>query len=899
MNSIQNRILKAVLLAAAVPLTIIFLVSQTLLHSTFQSIERSNLQGISDEMSRNVSLMMEGISNDLNALSTNPLLQLESNDEQTVVKELKRQVFHYPRFADISLYNTDALLIHSTDPELEPTYRDYSPVIEDVLAGETVIHKPSRKPGADGLFVKVYLPLVAQSGEVTGFIKARVAFDHVANYIAGAEIGRYGEAVLLDEWGNLIAHRSEERLLTKFDNSEHIQAWTQGGSSTYTDLGGIEQMYSAVSLDEAKTLVGSNWTLICQKPMSEAAMPIRKARDILLAVLTLTGGIAFVISNLLSRKISKPLIEAGEVSNRVAAGDLDAEIDSNSGPEEIRRLAVSFNLMVGEVRDHRQDLEQQVSDRTRSLMQSQQALSETMAQLHAAFDSTREAILLIDNDGVVVATNGLFCEFFGFDEKQVTGEHITSLQVAMVGCCTDAKEFQSAWMRALIDNSVVLDLEYVVESPLELALAMYSSPVCVDGEVISGRLWTWRNLTEQRTLEQSLRQSQKMEAVGQLAGGVAHDFNNLLTGIVGNLALVEMQLEGPEHDQNRHHIEMAGKAGRRAAELIKQLLGFSRRSHFSLRAAQANDVVNDVRDLLTASIDPKIKIKFESASNAWPVMIDPTQFEQVVMNMCVNAKDAFSKEGGTITIHTENKIVEDRDLAMHADARAGECLCITVEDDGQGMSTEVRARIFEPFFTTKVQGKGTGLGLATSFGIIKQLGGWITCDSTVGVGTRFAIYLPRTLAKLESPEALESPKPIGVNSTKNVAGKCNQTLLLVDDEVIVRSVAETLLSRMGYQIIVAGDGEEAIEIYAERESEIDLVMLDLTMPVLSGQETFSRMRKEFDYVPVLICSGYLVDLNAFAEEAGARPDGFVQKPYNMDTMVDTVREVIRQAEEAA
>jgi len=892
MNSIQNRILLAVMVAVVIPLTIIFLVSQTLLHSTFKTIERSNLEGISNELSRNVSLMMEGVSSDLEALSTNPLLQLSENTEEVVVKELKRQVSHYTRFADISLYNLDALLVHSTHPELEPTYRDYSPAVTEVLKGETVIHRPSRKPGAEGLYVKVYLPLLTENGDVTGFIKARVAFDNVANYIAGIEIGHLGEAVLLDQWGNSIAHRSDEMLLSKFDTDEQIKVWTDGGSGTYTDQWGVKQLYSAVYLGKDKTRVGTEWTLLCQKPMSEAALPIRKARSILLAVLALSGGIAFIVSSLLSRKISRPLVAAGEVSKRVAAGDLDAEIDSENGPEEIRRLAVSFNSMVDEVREHRDGLEKEVAERTRSLNLSRQALSETMAQLHAAFESTREAILLVDNDGVVLSSNALFSDFFGFEENELIGRHVARLHDRMSKGCSDVKGFLSTWTRPLVNNSLVLELEYSVVRPNPRTLALYSSPIRIDGKKISGRLWTWRDLTEQRTLEQSLRQSQKMEAIGQLAGGVAHDFNNLLTGIVGNLALVEMQLEGPEHDQSRHHIEMAGKAGIRAAELIKQLLGFSRRSHLRLQAVQANDVVGDVRDLLTASINPKVKIEVNDAADAWPVMVDATQLEQVVMNMCVNAKDALMRDGGTIRMTTSNKAVGQSELSMHADAKQGDYLCITVEDDGEGMPAEVRAKIFEPFFTTKEQGKGTGLGLATSFGIIKQLGGWITCESECGVGTSFCIYLPKTEVEVEVPEKLV----IGVKDSRAAS---NQTLLLVDDEVIVRSVAETLLKKMGYNILVAGDGEEALKMYAEHESEIDLVMLDLTMPVLSGQDTFRRLREEHDYVPVLICSGYLVDLTAFAEEAGARPDGFVQKPYNMDTMANMVRDVIKQAEQAA
>ena len=454
---------------------------------------------------------------------------------------------------------------------------------------------------------------------------------------------------------------------------------------------------------------------------------------------------------------------------------------------------------------------------------------------------------------------------------------------ALLEGAADPAKAQSILAEAEVPGSTI-EHEFELHQPRHQVIHLHGAPILDGKKKVRGRVWTTRDLTEQRELELSLRQAQKMEALGQLAGGVAHDFNNLLTGILGNLALMELELAGKGGPAASQNLKSATKAGERAAELVKNLLGFSRRSHLDLKRTDANAILREIRELLRVSTDPSISLELDLEADLWGLMADPNLLSQVIMNMGVNGRDALAG-GGNLKFSSSNRVVGRGEAARIADSRAGDFICLTVEDDGEGISETVQKKIFEPFFTTKEQGKGTGLGLATSFGIVKQLGGWIEFESALGEGTRFDIFLPRSVAAENQVPKASEPRKIG-----DTEG--SETLLLVDDEPAVRGVAEALLGRLGYQILVASDGREALEIYEREREEIGLVMLDLTMPVLSGKETFAELRKRNCSVPVLICSGYLVDLNAFEEETGHCPEGFVQKPYRIDLMAETVRRVL-------
>jgi len=551
--------------------------------------------------------------------------------------------------------------------------------------------------------------------------------------------------------------------------------------------------------------------------------------------------------------------------------------------------------MVGEIADHRESLEKLVASRTESLNLSQSELERANARLQAAISSTKNGFLVEDLEGGVSVVNGLFLSLIDSAPDQSSVVSAGEILAAFEQPGGIAPSMADDWRKRRVEGGII-DHEVVLGVTEKRVLQVYSAPIRDRRSNLIGRVWSLQDLTEQRQLEEGLRQSQKMEAVGQLAGGIAHDFNNLLAGVLGNLALVKMDLGEEGGAEARESLSHAIKAGERAAELVKQLLGFSRRSRMDLKPCDANLVLAEVRDILAATIDRRIQIELDLNATPWRVMADVGMLGQVFMNMAVNAKDAMP-HGGHLFLRSSNRKLTAADLRAHPEIVPGDFVCLSVEDEGEGIPIEVQAKIFEPFFTTKAPGKGTGLGLATSFGIVKQLGGWIDFRSVPGKGTRFDIYLPRSTAA----EAGDSSALLGatVGEPKLAPSKKGETILLVDDEALVRRIGRTLLTKLGYEILEAADGLEALEICRAKGDSIGLVLLDLTMPNLTGKETFTRLHEMLPELPVLICSGYLVDLSEFTRDCGACPDGFVQKPYSFGDMADMVRKTLDRQSHAA
>jgi len=558
---------------------------------------------------------------------------------------------------------------------------------------------------------------------------------------------------------------------------------------------------------------------------------------------------------------------------------------------EVRQLAMSLieKSVLREARANQiEQLESAVASRTERLHHSQSELERANARLQAAIESTNNGFLVEDNFGEIAVVNDLLPALLGFESASAAQGRADILLNAFAERGNFSREAAEEWLSKRATGAVI-DQEVVLSLPEKRVLQVYSAPIRdLRGNVI-GRVWSTCDRTEQRELEEGLRQSQKMDAVGQLAGGIAHDFNNLLAGILGNLALVKMELGDNVGDEARESLAHAIKAGGRATDLVKQILGFSRRSLMDLKPCDANSVLAEVRDILSATIDRRIQVELELEAGPRRIMADVGLLGQVIMNMAVNAKDAMPK-GGKLRLCSSNRVLTASDLLAHPEILPGDFVCLSVADEGEGIPVEVQAKMFEPFFTTKEPGKGTGLGLATSFGIVKQLGGWIDFHSVPGEGTRFDIYLPCSTVTESGAGSTVRPGP--GSEAKLTPSTRGETILLVDDEVAVRRIGRALLSKLGYEVLEAADGIEALELLRTQGERIRLVLLDITMPKITGKETFSRLREMRAELPVLICSGFLVDLSEFARECGSCPDGFVQKPYSFEDMAEMVRNTL-------
>lgn len=392
------------------------------------------------------------------------------------------------------------------------------------------------------------------------------------------------------------------------------------------------------------------------------------------------------------------------------------------------------------------------------------------------------------------------------------------------------------------------------------------------------------NVTERRLLEEQLRQAQKMEAVGQMAGGVAHDFNNLLTAVLGNLSLVRL----PDDDPNRPLLAAVEQAATRAADLTKKLLGYARRNQLVFAPVDPWDALNEVASLLRRTVDPRIQIDVRVAPNCPAVHADPTLLAQALMNLCLNSRDAMP-QGGILTLAAEpiELGVDDPLPAGWDDLSPGPYVRFTVADTGEGMTEAVLARIFEPFFTTKGIGKGTGLGLPMVHGIIKQHHGWITVHSRVGEGTRIELNLPvaeTTVTPLDADLLTRTPVGPG-KSHPDLRAPHAQTILLVDDESMIRDLGRAVLTRAGFHVLTAEDGQEAVDLYAQHRDSIELVVLDVTMPRMSGRDAFRHIMEMNPQARILFSTGYTADELEEVESAV----GLLSKPYRPQELLSAVR----------
>lgn len=399
------------------------------------------------------------------------------------------------------------------------------------------------------------------------------------------------------------------------------------------------------------------------------------------------------------------------------------------------------------------------------------------------------------------------------------------------------------------------------------------------GEV-TGFTGTLKDVTERRSLEEQLRHASKMEAVGTLTSGIAHDFNNIIQAISGYTQLLAMR-SGADHP-DRKYLESIGKLVDRSAELIRQLLIFSRKMECRFEPLDLSQEIETFYELLVRSIPKMIAIRFDMDEGLHPISGDRTQLGQVIMNLAVNAADAMP-EGGTITISTENVVIGSKEFWQKVPIMPGRYVLIRVSDTGSGMDGETLGHIFEPFFTTKAVGKGTGLGLSVVYGIVKNHGGYITCESEQGTGTTFYIYLP-ALEEHDRGEGITTK-----NQDQELAG--TETILLVDDEEYLLDGGKEILDYYGYRALVAGTGEKALEILSAQRKDIDLVIMDLIMPGMGGLKCLGEILKIDPAARVIIASGYAAGTtrNDLMAKGAA---GFIEKPYRLQDLLGTIRSVL-------
>lgn len=504
---------------------------------------------------------------------------------------------------------------------------------------------------------------------------------------------------------------------------------------------------------------------------------------------------------------------------------------------------------------------------------TQAALREARDTLQALIDSAPLAIITLSPAGTILSWNRTAEKLFGWREAEVVD------QVPPFVWNEQLPEFRELLGKVLAGESLQnVELSRHRKDGSTIEVALYATPLCGSDGQVQGVLACVADNTERRTLERQLAIAQKVEAVGRLAGGIAHDFNNLLTTILGPAELMLETLA--ENHECVGYLTEIRDAALRAAELTRQLLAFSSNQVLQPRAINLNEVVAGMRGMLRRLIAEHIELRTACAVDLGTVRADPSQIEQVLLNLVVNARDAMPV-GGTLTIETANTELGGGSMANRPLMTPGSYVMLAVSDTGEGMTDDTKARLWEPFFTTKPTGKGTGLGLATAYGIVKQSGGYIWVDSDPGQGATFRIYLPRIDTRAESlAVSPNEPPPSGT-----------EKLLVVEDDDMVRRVTQRSLIASGYHVLVASTGGEALLLAETNGYGFDLLVTDLIMPGMSGGELAERMRRMRPDLKVLFVSGYTDDM---VVRHGVREGqtAFLQKPFTKDVLLRKVRAVL-------
>ena len=501
---------------------------------------------------------------------------------------------------------------------------------------------------------------------------------------------------------------------------------------------------------------------------------------------------------------------------------------------------------------------------------------DTVRKLWQAIEQSADLVLITDRAGVIEYVNPAFEVLTGYSREEVIGQTPRLLKSGQ----QSPQVYEELWA-TIISGNVFRGVLANRKKSGEIFYAEKSITPVRDGD---GRITHFisndRDITERRRLEAQLLQAQKMDAIGKLAGGVAHDFNNLLMVISSYAELMQNSL-APEHPLRRNVQEIL-TASRRAADLTRQLLAFGRKQMQSLQFLSLNGIIQEINKMLPHLLREDIQIVFLPGEHLGRVKADRVQIEQVVMNLAANARDAMP-DGGKLTIETASVRVDEAYVQQrHAMVPVGDYVLLTVSDSGQGIPPECMTHIFEPFYTTKADGKGTGLGLATVYGIVKQSGGFVWVYSELGLGATFKIYLPTV-----EQQADEIPvfKPVA----KSIGG--HETVLLVEDEAALRQPAREFLASKGYSVIEATDGDDALRIAKNHTGRIDIMITDVIMPHMGGAQLAETLAIERPQMKVLFVSGYAENtiLGHGPSDVMTR---FLQKPFSLEELARKIRTVL-------
>lgn len=716
-------------------------------------------------------------------------------------------------------------------------------------------------------------------------IIAEINVTHLWQDVSQIKIGETGYAYLVDDRGRFIAYQDSSKVLQRYGTDMSMMPPVAEYITGKADKPRRAYEYRGINGDAVvgaySPIRGSGWAVVVELPEREAYAPITRLIWYLAGLAFLGALSAGAIAFFIFRRLSKPIRELTDNVERIGKGDLNAKLAEINRRDEVGVLSRAFRHMQDELRSLYGNLEQQVEE----LKETQLNLKKSEEKYRELVEYANSIILRWNTRGMITFLNEYGQRFFGYREEDVVGRHV-------VGTIVAETESTGRDLRAMIENILARPEDYEYNenenfcSDGRRVWVSWSNKSIVDAE---GRLCeilsVGTDITERKhaqeerdALQLQLFRVQKMEAIGTLAGGIAHNFNNILMGIEGYTSLMMMTMD-PSHPHYAKH-KLIQEQVRSGSHLTQQLLGFARGGKYEVKPTDINALVERTLALFSKTAKD-ITIETQYAKPVWMIDADQMQIEQVLLNLFINAGQAMPG-GGKIAIETGNVTLSAAETQSH-DAPAGKYVKISVNDTGMGMDERTMERVFDPFFTTKDTGRGTGLGLPSAYGIVRNHGGFITVESSPGKGSTFTVYL--RVAERESRPAEKDKAVMPVRG--------NETILVVDDEMTVRDVTKENLENLGYRVYVAENGQDAVSLYREKGAQIDLVILDVIMPGMSGEKTYDALKEINPGVKVMLSSGYTINGQAQQiMDKGCR--GFIQKPYDINELSSKIRIIIEE-----
>jgi PAS domain S-box-containing protein len=684
-----------------------------------------------------------------------------------------------------------------------------------------------------------------------------------------------GYAMILDMKGKILFHSDEKDV-----------------GKIYKDPGTLEALASKKTLvrewgdfyDIALPLINAEGKHVGMLRIGVVSAVLKKE---LYNLLVWSGGLfvigfflfAAIIYFSVSRFITMPITKLGNAVAEIAKGDLDVKVEVTS-KDEIGQLSESFNKMAMELKESRDNLLEYSSELETKVEKRTAELKHLAHQQKLILSSAGEGIFGLDVHGKHTIVNPAAAQMLGYTVDELIGRHSHIRWHSKKADGSPNPEEGCPICSTFKDGKAhhITDEVFLRKDGTSFPVEYTSVPITEDEKII-GTVVTFSDITERKRLEEQLIQAQKMESVGQLAGGIAHDFNNLLTGIIGYGNLLKIEVS--QNNILNAYVTQILNSAKRAANLTRDLLAFSRRQMINLMPLNINNIMTSMKSFLAKIIGEDIELSIFPADQDLTVMADSNQIEHVLMNLVTNARDAMP-DGGSLTIRIEYREVDNEFIKKHGYVSTGAYALISVEDTGQGMDEETKERLFEPFYTTKEVGKGTGLGLSMVYGMIKQHNGYIDVQSELGKGTTFNIYLPLT-----KPIVEEYKKPEDLPTVKGGT----ETILVAEDETYVRYFIKEVLTRYGYKVIEAIDGEDAIKLLHAYKDRIQLSLLDVIMPKKNGKMVYEEIKKVSPHMKVIFISGYATDI-LYKKGIIEKGINFISKPMSPDELLIKVRETL-------